>query len=130
MFQFEEEFEGKKVESLNNFYATLKKKESSCTAVAENLSDYLFYSVPLEDIKSHFVNSGGGKSLSLLLSLCGNYNFMSQTGICLSNDEKKTLKNNIDIFLEKPKWKTNDESQTDYFNNWMYIILVQKYLNK
>ena len=128
MFQFEEEFEGKKVESLNNFYDSLK--ETSCTAVAENLSDYLFYSVPLEDIKSHFVNSGGGKSLSLLLSLCGNYNFMSQTGICLSNDEKKTLKNNIDMFLQKPKWKTNDESQTDYFNNWMYIILVQKYLNK
>ena len=128
MFQFEEEFEGKKVESLNNFYDSLK--ETSCTAVAKNLSDYLFYSIPLEDIKSHFVNSGGGKSLSSLLSLCGNFNFMSQTGICLSNDEKKTLKNNIDTFLEKPKWKTNDESQTDYFNNWMYIILVQKYLNK
>ena len=128
MFQFEKEFKGKKVESLNNFYNSLE--ETSCTAVAQNLSNYLFYSVPLEDIKSHFVNFDGGKSLSLLLSLCGNYNFMSQKGICLSNDEKKILKNNIDKFLEKPKWKTNDESETDYFNNWMYIILVQKYLNK
>lgn len=128
MFQFEEEFEGKKVESLNNFYDSLR--ETSCTAVAENLSDYLFYSIPLEVIKTYFIDSGRGKFLSLLLSLDGHYNFMSSEGICLSNDEKRTLKNNIDMFLEKPKWKTNDESQTDYFNNWMYIILVQKYLNK
>ena len=41
MFEFEEKFEGKKVESLNNFYESLK--ETSCTVVAENLSNYLFF---------------------------------------------------------------------------------------
>ena len=126
MFEFEEKFEGKKVESLNNFYESLK--ETSCTAVAENLSNYLFFSIPEEDIKPHFVDSGGGKSLSSLGG--GYYNVFSKTSICLSYDEKKTLKNIIDMFLDKPKWQTKNESQPDYFNSWMYIMLVQQQLSK
>lgn len=128
MFQSEEEFEGKKIESLNNFYDSLN--ETSCTAVAENLSNYLFYSVPLEVIKTYFIDSGGGRFLSSLISLDGHYNFMSSEGICLSDHEKEILKNEIELFLNKPKWQTMNESMTDYFNSWKYILLVQQQLNK
>lgn len=134
MFDFKDEkrnmfkFEYKKIESLNNFYDSLKG--NSCTAVAENLSNYLFFSLPEEDMKPHFINPNGGKSLFLLLSLCGRYNFMTKMAICLSKSEKIILKNNLEMFLEKPKWQTSNENYSDFMNSWTYILFIKRELEK
>ena len=124
------DFETKRAESLNNLYDSLEG--ISYTSVAGNLSSYLFFSIQENEIESYFTEPGGGKALSSLLlpKLDGYYDVFSKTGICLSKYDKITLGNDIDTFLKKNKMRSQNESDVEFINALIYILLVQKQLNK
>ena len=123
------DFEIKRAESLNNLYDSLEG--TSCTSVAGNLSSYLFFSLQETEIYPYFTEPGGGKALSSLLlpKLDGYYDVFSKTGICLSKYDKITLRNDIDTFLKKNKMRSQNESDVEFINALIYILLVQKQLN-